>query len=393
MALALAIHASPASGRGIHLRPVGSFDEPIYVTSPPRDRRLFVVERAGRIFAVKRGRVLPTPFLDIRSLVVTGGERGLISMAFDPHYASNGLFYVFFTGSGSAGSDVGDIHMDEFRVSANPNVADPNSRRRVLTIPHSADPTHNSGQLQFGDDGFLYVSVGDGNDGANAQSTENLLGKILRIDPHGTTDGAYSSPPSNPFAGTIPGRDEIWALGFRNPYRFSFDHLTGDLAIGEVGDNSFEEIDFARASKGLARGANFGWPECEGFQGVGCSGPVFTPPVFAYPHRPPCDAIIGGYVYRGTAIPQLEGRYVYSDLCYNVLRSIRLGFPRAKGDRSERVVVPGNVISFGEDASCELYVVGATLVERIVGSRKSSGCMRPGSCRKHGRRNCKRKRR
>ena len=187
----------------------------------------------------------------------------------------------------SAGSDVGDIHMDEYRVSANPNVADPNSRRRVLTIPHSADPTHNSGQLQFGDDGFLYVSVGDGNDGANAQSTENLLGKILRIDPHGASDGAYSSPPSNPFAGPIPGRDEIWALGFRNAYRFSFDHLTGDLAIGEVGDNSFEEIDFAPCFERVSREVRTSAGRIvRGSRGWGCR-PAFTPPVFAYPHRPP----------------------------------------------------------------------------------------------------------
>ncbi len=374
----LAIPAGTAHGARIHLRPVGAFNQPIYVTSPPGDRRLFVVEREGRIKVVKRGAVLPTPFLDIHTLVSTGGERGMISMAFDPRYASNGLFYVFFTDSGGAGGTTGDIHVDEFRVSSNPNVADPGSRRRVLTIPHSDDPTHNSGQLQFGRDGYLWVSVGDENNGSNAQTTENLLGKILRIDPHGTAQGAYSSPASNPFAGPAPGRDEIWALGFRNPFRFSFDHLTGDLAMTDVGDQSFEEIDFGPASKGLARGENFGWPVCEGFSGAGCRGPVFTPPVLAYPHQPACNAIIGGYVYRGTGIPRMEGRYLYSDLCYNVLRSVQLRSPSAKGDRSEKVVVPGNVISFGQDASCNLYVVGSVMVEKIVGASrvKGRGCER-----------------
>jgi glucose/arabinose dehydrogenase len=368
----LAAFASPGSASAaVSLQPVGTFAAPIFVTSPPGDPRLFVVERGGTIRVVKNGATLGTPFLDISALTTTVGERGLLSMAFDPNYATNGLFYVFFNDNGSAGATTGDIHVDEFRVSANADVADLASRRPVLTISHSAASNHNGGQLQFGKDGFLYVSVGEAAVGANAQTTANLLGKVLRIDPHGVTPGAHTSPADNPFAGATPGADEIWSLGLRNPFRFSFDHTTGDMVIGDVGQSAFEEVDYSPTGAGLGRGANYGWPTCEGFSGTNCGGPVFTPPVFDYPHTNPGGgqafgcAIIGGYVYRGTQVPELAGRYLYADLCTAVLRSTLLGLPLASGDRSE-VPIGASPNSFGEDANCELYVAAGSTVSRIV---------------------------
>lgn len=365
---------SAAQGAGAtSLQPVGSFNSPIYVTSPPGDPRLFVVERAGVIQVLHDG--VTSQFLDIHTLTTEDGERGLLSMAFDPNYASNGLFYVFYTGTTAADGVAGLGHVDEFHVGSNANVADPTSRRPVLTItrPSASASNHNGGQLQFGKDGLLYISVGDGGTGGSTAPNLALLnGKVLRIDPHGATPGAYSIPATNPFASSGSARHEIWAYGFRNPWRFSFDHASGDLVIGDVGESSSEEIDLAPASADLGRGANFGWPSCEGFTG---SCPAATPPVFAYPHtNPGADAafgcaIVGGFVYRGTQGPELAGRYLYADLCTGELRSIQLGIPLAAGDRAESA--PGALTSptsFGEDGSCNLYVTNGSAVDRIVGS-------------------------
>jgi glucose/arabinose dehydrogenase len=358
-----AILVLPArAGAAVALQPVGSFSSPIYVTSPPGDPRLFVVERAGRIQVMHDG--VTSQFLDISGLVdSSNGERGLLSMAFDPNYASNGLFYVLFNDNGSAGATQGDIHVDEFHVTSNPNVADSTSRRPVLTISHSSSANHNGGQLQFGPDGLLYVSVGDATTSANAQTLTNLLGKVLRIDPHGATPGAHTSPGSNPFVGVGGAQPEIWSLGLRNPWRFSFDHLTGDLLIGDVGEGSREEVDDSPLFAGLGAGANYGWPNCEGLDvGGGCSNPAYTRPIFAYPHSNPGGgaafgcAIVGGYVYRGNRVPELAGRYVYMDLCTRVLRSFVPGFPLAADDRSEGVSIGNTPYAFGEDANCNLYL-------------------------------------
>jgi glucose/arabinose dehydrogenase len=359
----------------VSLRPIGSFNNPIYVTSPPGDPRLFVVERAGQIQVLDRG--TKTQFLDIHTLVDSSPatERGLLSMAFDPNYAKNGLFYVFYVGNGTnSGGIDGEGHVDEFHVGANPDIADPASRRPVLTItrPSALAGNHNGGQLQFGKDGLLYVSVGDGGTGGSTAPDLGLLnGKILRIDPHGATPGAYSIPAGNPYATSGSARHEIWASGFRNPWRFSFDAATGDLVIGDVGEGAWEEIDLAPASAGLGRGANFGWPACEGFAGS-CPGAI--PPVFAYPHQDPGGdvahgcAIMGGYVYRGTQIPELAGRYLYADLCTGELRSIKLGIPFAVGDRPESAPGAINPHSLGEDANCNLYLTDGDAVDKIVGS-------------------------
>ena len=373
----------PARASALGLQSIGpSFDQPVFATSPPGDPRLFVVERPGHIQVLHDGTV--SQFLDISTLTTTDGERGLLSMAFDPDYASNGLFYVFYTGDGAnSGGALGGVHVDEFHVGANPNVADSGSQRTVWTFSHGAS-NHNGGQLQFGPDGYLYITVGDNANSANAQQPGNPYGKVLRIDPHGVGNGVHGIPPTNPFAGVADATQETWALGLRNPFRFSFDRLTGDLTIGDVGDGSHEEIDLSPASTGGGRGANYGWPCREGFSsGPGGCGGSFVDPVFDYPHTDPTPAdpgndafgcaVIGGYVYRGSQAPEILGRYLYADLCRAQLRSIQLGQPLASGDRPESA--PGALStarSFGQDAACSLYVMNTGTVFRIVGSAQSA---------------------
>ena len=383
---------SMAQGAGaVSLQPIGNFNDPIYITSPPGDPRLFVVDRPGYIEVVHDG--VTSQFLDIHGLTTEGGVRGLLSMAFDPNYATNGLFYVFYTGTAAADDGQEGLgHIDEFHVSANPNVADVASRRPVLTMTRPSTMTHPEtagGQVQFGKDGLLYISEGDGGDSSTAPNLALLNGKILRIDPHGTAPGQYSIPPSNPYVSSGTARHEIWASGFRNPWRFSFDDATGDLIIADVGEELSEEIDLAPTSSGLGRGADFGWPACEGFVG---SCPGTTLPVFAYPHTDPGGdvahgcAIIGGYVYRGTQIPELAGRYLYADLCTGELRSIKLGIPFAGGDRAESA--PGALSSpqsFGEDASCNLYLTNGNVVDKLVAppsSAKPACPANPTKCKK-----------
>ena len=374
--LALAALAVPARAAAVALQPVGTFAAPIYVTSPPGDPRLFVVERAGTIRVVKNGSTLATPFLDIHALTTVDGERGLLSMAFDPNYAANGRFYVFYTGDGTnSGGALGEGHVDEFHVSSNPDLADPLSRRPVLTIsrPSAAAANHNGGQLQFGKDGYLYVSVGDGGTGGSTAHNLGLLnGKLLRIDPHGAAPGAYKIPSTNPFAGSPGARGEIWSDGLRNPWRFSFDHLDGSLLIGDVGESTREEVDYSPPGAGAGRGADFGWNCREGLiAGPGGCGGSFTNPIFDYPHSNPGGgqaygcAITGGFVYRGTDIPGLDGRYLYADLCTADLRSMQPGLPFAAGDRGE-VAIGAQPVSFGEDGRCELYVAAGSQVSKIV---------------------------
>jgi glucose/arabinose dehydrogenase len=341
-----------------------------------------VVERPGRIQVIHGGTV--SQFLDIHTQTTTDGERGLLSMAFDPNYASNGLFYVFYTGT--PGADGGLGHVDEFHVSASdPNVANGATQRLVLTIarPSTGASNHNGGQLQFGKDGYLYISVGDGGTGGStAPDPTRLNGKILRIDPHGASPGAHGIPPTNPYAGSPTARQEIWSLGFRNPFRFSVDALTGDLVIGDVGETTWEEVDFAPAASGGGRGANFGWPSCEGLEGT-CPGA--TPPVFVYPHSDPGGdvangcAIIGGYVYRGTTAPEIAGRYLYADLCTSELRSLQLGNPFGTDRAESEPDAIGSARSFGEDSSCNLYVMNGDTVFRIVGSGGTAASVCPNS--------------
>jgi glucose/arabinose dehydrogenase len=349
--------ANPSAKRGVGLKRIGSFDAPVYVTGAPGSPKLlFVVEQEGRIALVKGGRRAGT-FLDIRGLVDYGGERGLLSVAFPPDYGRSKRFYVYYTDRN------GSIQIDEFHRSSATRAA-AGSRRPVITIPHPVNSNHNGGQLQFLGN-LLYFGTGDGGSGGdppnNAQNRDVLLGKLVRIDPRAAGGKPYSVPASNPFVGK-PGRDEIYSYGLRNPFRFSFDRTHGQprIAIGDVGQNGFEELDYTTV--GEAGGANFGWDALEGFseytdENSGTPDPGGTvKPIFAYPHsRGGSCSIIGGYVVRDRRLAGLRGRYVYADLCEGQLRSLVPHLKRASGDRKLglRVSSPS---SFGEDQQHRLYV-------------------------------------
>jgi glucose/arabinose dehydrogenase len=349
--------ATTAAGGGVKLVKVGSFDQPLYVTAPPDDRRrIFVVGQAGRIEVVRGGRTLPTPFLDVRGQVTAGGEQGLLGLAFAPDYASSGLFYIYFTGKDAK------EHLVEYHRRTE-DVADASSARTVF-VHDDPEPNHNGGQLTFGPDGFLYVGTGDGGGGddqhgarGNAQNLGSPLGKILRIDPRASAGKPFTAPASNPFVNRSGALPEIYAYGLRNPWRFSFDRLTGDLVIGDVGQDAVEEIDFAR--KGTARGANFGWRPWEGrTRNFDEPAPGAKFPVITKSHDDGWCSITGGYVVRDRAVPGLYGRYVYGDYCKGQLRSARLSGGKASGDQA----IPGlktisGLDSFGQDASGRVYVV------------------------------------
>jgi glucose/arabinose dehydrogenase len=335
---------------------VGTFSSPIYVTAPPGDtHRLFVVERAGRIRVLRDGRKLKAPFLDISSNVRTDSERGLLSMAFAPDYTRSGRFYVYFTDLN------GDIHIQEFRRSAgNPNRANSASGRNLLTIGHREFGNHDGGQLQFGPDGRLYAGVGDGGGGGDphghGQSLGTDLAKLLRIDPRKPSGGRPYGVKGNPFVSRRGARPEIWAYGLRNPWRFSFDRRTGDLVIADVGQDTEEEVDFAR--RGTGRGANYGWNVFEGARRYsGGRAPGAVRPRLVHRHSAGYCSITGGYVVRDRALGSLYGRYVYGDLCKAGLRSVKLGRRRgASGDRGVGVSV-SQLVSFGEDARGRVYAV------------------------------------
>ncbi len=357
---------APAGASAATLQPIGSFDQPIFITSPPASpNRLFVVQRAGLIKQVQGGSV--STFADLTSVVrCCDSERGLLSMAPAPDFDQSGLVYVDYTGKDGPGN----IHVAELK--ANGGDAPISSLRNVLTINHSAAANHNGGQLQFGPDGDLYVSVGDGGADHNTALDKNsLLGKILRIDPRRSGSAPYSVPAGNPFVGA-PGADEVWAYGFRNPYRFSFDRQTGDLLIGDVGEATYEEVDFAPQSSGGGRGAFYGWDCREGFHAYNgnpfCPGITgYTDPIFEYPHAGGGCAITGGYVARDPSLGDLVGRYLYADYCLGQLRSLVPGFP-ATADRSESLSI-AQPVSFGEDACGRLYVANqSSTVYRIAGS-------------------------
>ena len=346
---------SEAAAPSVRLLLLGRFSEPTYLTAPPGDRdRRFVVERAGRIRVVRGGRKLEAPFLDIAGSVQTGGESGMLSMAFAPDYERSGLFYVYYT------DNSGDIRIEEYKRSeSSPDRALPGSRRLVLAQDHQRF-NHKGGQIQFGPDGMLWTAFGDGG-GAhdpsnNAQNLDRLLGKLLRIDTRRRGRGGYGVPRGNPFRG---GRDEVYAFGLRNPYRFSFDRRRGHLVLGDVGQDMSEEIDFVPRRRGrrVPRGGqNFGWPIFEGRSRLRNSGVSrYHPPALVKPTARFC-AIIAGFVVRDRGLPRrLQGRVVYGDNCNPDLRIARLSRRRASRDRSLGVRV-GSLSSFGEDARGRLYV-------------------------------------
>ena len=332
-------------------------DFPLYLTTPSGDPRLFVVEKTGRIRIVKNGALLPAAFLDLHTLVSGGGEQGLLGLAFDPAYATNGRFVVNYTNL------AGDTRISAFHVSSDPDVADASSETVLLPV---AQPfaNHNGGDVVFGPDGYLYAGLGDGGGGGdpngNGQSLATLLGKVLRIDLNGGTP--YAVPHDNPFAATAgpATRGEIWSWGLRNPWRFSFDRLTHDLYIADVGQDNYEEVDVAQPPA-AGRGLNFGWNRMEGAHcyppGGSCDRSGLTLPVVEYDHGQGCS-ITGGYVYRGAAIPPLQGVYFYSDFCQGFVRSFRFVGGQVTRQQDWQTLRPGgNVTSFGEDAAGEIYIL------------------------------------
>jgi glucose/arabinose dehydrogenase len=352
--------ATAARSGGVALKKIGQFQAPVYIAGAPGfPDLLFVVEQPGRVIVLRKGRRLHRPFLDIRGLVNYGGERGLLSIAFPPDYRQSRRFYVYYNDA------QGDIRVDEFKRRGAARAAR-GSRRAVLDIPHRENSNHNGGQLQFLGN-LLFLGTGDGGSGGdppnNAQNRDSLLGKLLRIDPRPSGGQPYSVPASNPFVGR-PGRGEIYSYGLRNPFRFSFDTVTARqprLAIGDVGQNRFEEVDYTTVAE--ASGANFGWDAFEGFapyteENSGTPDPGGTvKPIFAYGrgHGGGSCTIIGGYVVRDRRLPTLYKRYVYADLCEGQLRSLVPHLTRATGDRKLGLSV-STPSSFGEDTRGRVYV-------------------------------------
>ena len=323
---------------------VGTFYNPVYVTAPPGDSaRLFVVEQAGTIRVLHHDTTRARPFLDITNRVLSGGERGLLSVAFHPQYATNGRFYVYYTNLN------GDIRIVRFNVSSDPDSADRATADTVLKVPHPVNNNHNGGQLQFGPDGMLWAGTGDGggsgDPNGNGQNKHALLGKLLRLDVSGASDTSFAP--------------EVWSYGLRNPWRFSFDRQTSDLYIADVGQNQWEEVDVAPTGTQLGRGANYGWNIMEGnhcYQSANCSTTGLILPVTEYVHASGACSITGGYVYRGSALPGLAGNYFYADYCTGSVFSIR--YPGSGPADWTSILTPGSgVSSFGQDVRGELYIV------------------------------------
>jgi glucose/arabinose dehydrogenase len=351
--LLIFLAASTAAADEIVLqRIVSGLDHPTSIVHAG-DSRLFITQQTGRIVIYDGTRILPQPFLDITSLISCCEERGLLSVAFHPHYRDNGLFFINYT------NGAGNTVIARYKVSAtDPNRADPASARILLTIEQPFS-NHNGGELQFGPDGYLYIGMGDGGSGGDpgnrAQSLNTLLGKLLRIDIDGTN--TYRVPSSNPFVNRAGALPEIWAYGFRNPWRFSFDRVSGDLWIGDVGQNAYEEVDLQRVNS--IGGENYGWHAMEGFHcftpATNCNDGTMTLPLLEYSHADSSCSITGGYRYRGTQWPRLYGVYFYADLCTGKIWGAS---PDTNGVFSSRLLTDTTleITTFGEDANGELYL-------------------------------------
>jgi len=359
LALAVVLPAT-AAVPSVTLVPVASgFTKPVLVTNAgDGSGRMFVVEKAGIIRVLASGSTLPTPFLDISDKVGTDGERGLLGLAFHPNYETNRKFYVYYTRVST-----GRLVIEEYKASpTDPNVADRSTARTILTIAHPAS-NHNGGQLVFGRGGYLYIATGDGGGSGdpnnNAQRKDSLLGKLLRIDiNHTSSTRAYVRPASNPYVGK-PGLNEIWSRGLRNPWRFSFDRANGDLWIGDVGQNKWEEVDRSTKSNGAGKGKNFGWRVMEGFHcyrpSTGCNKTGKSKPLAEYSHAYGCS-VTGGYVYRGTRSPSLYGQYVFGDFCSGRIWRLPRGAARPAAE-TQLLDTDLMISSFGEDEAGEVYVV------------------------------------
>jgi glucose/arabinose dehydrogenase len=380
LALALLALAAPASaGAAPTLVRVGDFAEPIFATAPRSDfDRLFVVEKAGTVRVIRGGQTLAAPFLDLTGQVENDGERGLLSLAFAPEYASSGLFYVYMV----AHDPLGELQIREFRRSSDPDRADPASGRVVWRQAHNEGASHNGGTVEFGPDGMLWFATGDGG-GSNdqfghARDLDSQLGKLLRIDPQPGNAGTYTVPAGNPF-GTA-----VWAYGLRNPFRFSFDlRGAGDLFIGDVGESAREEIDRVRRSAGLGKGADFGWPCREGntvtsFGGCDPSSP-YAPPIYDYAQGSP-RAVAGGVVVHDPGLPTLFSRYLYADTYEGVVRSLIPDLPAARDAKAAGLPARSAIVNFGEDACGHVYVVSLSgSVDRIQDGPVGACVPRPGT--------------
>lgn len=352
---------------------VGGLVDPTGVTNAgDGSGRLFVVQRRGQVRVVSPdGTLRSSPFVDLSGRILAGGEQGLLGLAFHPGFAGNGRLFVDYTRAGDGATVISELTASGDRSSASPA-----SERILLTIPQPYS-NHNGGQLAFGPDGYLYIGMGDGGSSGdpqgNGQNRQALLGKILRINVDGTpaSGKAYGIPNSNPYAaGGVSrgaGLPEIWAYGLRNPWRFSFDRGTGDLYIGDVGQNAWEEID--RQPAGSRGGENYGWSAFEGTHCYSaCSGVSYVPPIVEYSHSLGCS-VTGGYVYRGTAQPALKGYYLFSDYCSGTLWTV----PAGSGSKTIKTVASTglNVTSFGESEAGEIYLVdlgGGGLYRVVIGS-------------------------
>lgn len=339
--------ASSHRAADVGLEKVAEAEMPTAGTAGP-DGTVWIAERPGRV-RVLDGTQLGEPVLDITDETTIDGERGLLGIAFDPEFEH---FYIAFT------DKEGTSTVDEFAVEN--GALRPDTRRTVLT-QEQPYANHNGGNLAFGPDGMLYIGLGDGGSGGdphgNGQKLDTLLGKLLRIDPRGGQDGEpYAVPEDNPFVDEPGARGEIWAYGLRNPWRFSFDADTGDLLIGDVGQSTREEVDLAPASSG--GGENYGWSEMEGtlpFDG-GTEPANHVPPVFEYDRSPTRCSVTGGYVYRGEAVPELAGKYLFSDYCEGDIRALDIEDGEVTGE-TNLGVNGGEVVSFAQDSDHELYVL------------------------------------
>jgi glucose/arabinose dehydrogenase len=355
----------------IRLAPFDSgYDFSVFVAAPPGDTaRLFVVERGGRIRLRKHGVLQDSAYLNLTSLTGLGHEYGVYSIAFHPQYATNGRAFVYYVDNN------GNTRVVEYHADASFDHASPAAVRVILAQAQDSNAVLYGGQVGFGPDGKFYIALGDGPAGgdplSHSQDSTSLIGKILRVDVDAGTP--YAIPTDNPYVGRAGWRKEIWQLGVRNPWRWSFDRKTGDFWFGDVGEASWEEIDFLPAP--AVGGNNFGWPFVEGnhcYQPfIGCDMTGLVPPVFEYPHSPAC-AVMGGYVYRGTAFPELAGTYFYGDFCGGWVRSLKFSgasliepYPALASP-----LINDNPVSFGEDAAGEVYVVMASgRIYRIEGAR------------------------
>jgi glucose/arabinose dehydrogenase len=341
------------AARSVRLVKVGDFRQPVYTTAPPGDpHRVFVVQKGGQVMLLLNGRAQARPFLDIGSLVNSQGEeQGLLGLAFPADYAHSGRFYVDYT---VAGNDIKVVSYE--RSAGDADLANASSARLVLTIDHHLYTNHNGGQLAFGPDGDLYIGVGDGGSEGdplnNGQNTDSMLGKILRIKP--SPGGGYTVPSGNPFVGQARKRAEIWAYGLRNPWRFSFDRSTGNLVIGDVGQDQQEEVDFVAAGTGA--GANYGWSVWEGDRrNKPGTAPHAVFPALIARHSDGYCAIVGGYVVRDRSLPGLYGRYLFGDFCRSQIESVKLERGHASQLRATGLNVSGTS-SLGQDASGHIYI-------------------------------------